>query len=436
MKNITFLTLLVALTTSISASAQEVLTLQDAVKKGLESNYNVRLAGNDLKTATNNNTYGNAGFFPKVDATIGGNLKSSSDETTALNGTKTSNSPQTVNASAGLSLSWTLFDGMNMFISKEKLDLLQQVGETALRINMENTTAQIIMSYNSIVQQKKLIKVFTEALNISLQRASIARKAKSIGAGSEVAMLKSEVDYKTDSANLIQQKLALSNLKADLNELLGRNPQQDFDVSDISLAPESINLSDIMTKGLEQNPSLIATRQQQTVSELDVKSAKSSQLPSINLNSSYTFNQYDYKNGSYDKMNSHGPFVGVTAGVTLFNGFKVRRNIRNAQIQLENAQVRTEQMEQALRTDIIKGYNAFTTNTALVDIEQKSLALAQRNLDIAIKAYAQGSISDLEMRETQKNFVDVSYRLINAQINLKNTEVELRRISGTLTVKN
>ena len=135
-------------------------------------------------------------------------------------------------------------------------------------------------------------------------------------------------------------------------------------------------------------------------------------------------------------MNSHGPFVGVTAGVTLFNGFKVRRNIRNAQIQLENAQVRTEQMEQALRTDIIKGYNAFTTNTALVDIEQKSLALAQRNLDIAIKAYAQGSISDLEMRETQKNFVDVSYRLINAQINLKNTEVELRRISGTLTVKN
>ena len=266
MKNITFLTLLVALTTSISASAQEVLTLQDAVKKGLESNYNVRLAGNDLKTATNNNTYGNAGFFPKIDATIGGNLKSSSDETTALNGTKTSNSPQTVNASAGLSLSWTLFDGMNMFISKEKLDMLQQVGETALRINMENTTAQIIMSYNSIVQQKKLIKVFTEALNISLQRASIARKAKSIGAGSEVAMLKSEVDYKTDSANLIQQKLALSNLKADLNELLGRNPQQDFDVSDISLAPESINLSDIMTKGLEQNPSLIATRQQQTVS--------------------------------------------------------------------------------------------------------------------------------------------------------------------------
>ena len=67
-------------------------------------------------------------------------------------------------------------------------------------------------------------------------------------------------------------------------------------------------------------------------------------------------------------------------------------------------------------------------------VSAEELTLAQKNLTIALKAYEQGSISDIDMRETQRSFVDVSYRLINAQINLKDTEVELRRISGTLTL--
>ena len=81
---------------------------------------------------------------------------------------------------------------------------------------------------------------------------------------------------------------------------------------------------------------------------------------------------------------------------------------------------------------ILKTYNAYTTAQSVVAIEKKALELAQKNLNIALKAYEQGSISDIDMRETQKSFIDVSYRLINAQVTLKDTEVELRRISGTL----
>lgn len=429
--------LILLITTAIggmSTSAQQVLTLKDAVTLGLENGYDIRIAKNDIGIATNNNSYGNAGFLPRVDATVGGNVRSSSDKTTLLNGTSTTASPSTVNATAGVSLSWTLFDGMGMFIAKEKLDLLQKQGETGLRVSMENTAAQIVSTYNALVQQKRLVKVFLETMDISKQRVTIAQTARNVGSGSEVALLKAEVDYKTDSSNLVQQGLALSNLKADLNQQLGRAPETAFDVEELPLTSSPMSYAEISAKAMEQNPSLIRARQELAISQLGVRDSKSAILPTVNLNSSYTFNQYDYSAGTNSKFRTHGPYVGVTAGIPLFNGFNIRRNVKNAQLQVGTAELRAQQLEQSLKTDILKTYNAFTTTQSVVDIEQRSLALARKNLDIALKAYAQGSISDIDMRETQKSYVDVSYRLLKGQVDLKNTEVELRRISGTLTV--
>ena len=434
MKKMLLILLATAALGGTSASAQEVLTLKDAVRLGLENGYSIQIAKNSSSIAANNNTYGNAGFLPRVDATVGGNIKASSDKTTRLDGSTTSVSPRTLNANAGVSLSWTLFDGMGMFIAKEKLDLLQKQGETTLRVNMENSAAQIISTYNAIVQQKQLIKVFTETMSISEQRVNIAQTAKRVGSGSDVALLKAEVDYKSDSSNLVQQNLALRNLKADLNQLLSRAPETAFEVEEQLPTIGPIAYPDIAAKAMEQNPSLIEARQDLSIQQLGIKEAKSAALPYVTLNSSYTFNKYSYTNGAYDALQSHGPYVGVTAGITLFDGFNIRRNERNAQLQVSSMEVRVQQLEQELRTSILKTYNAYTTAQSVVEIERKSLELAQKNLTIALKAYEQGSISDIDMRETQRSFVDVSYRLINAQVNLKNTEVELRRISGTLTL--
>ena len=418
----------------IRASAQEILSLQDAVRIGLENGYSIRITRNNCAIASNNNTYGNAGFLPRVDASVGGNIKTSSDKTSKLDGTTTSTSPKTVNTTAILSLNWTLFDGMGMFIAKEKLDLLQKQGETALRVSMENSAAQIISTYHAIVQQKQLVKVFSQTMSISEHRVKIAQTAKRVGSGSEVALLKAEVDYKTDSSNMVQQNLLLHNMKADLNQLLGRAPEATFEVEE-RLAPSTpIAYPNIVTKALEQNSSLIEARQELTIQQLGIKEVKSTTLPTINLNSSYSYNKYSYTGGTNDALRTYGPYVGVTAGVTLFNGFNTRRTVKNAKLQANSMEIRVQQLEQELRTSILKTYNAYTTAQSVVAIERKSLELAQKNLGIALKAYEQGSISDIDMRETQRSFVDVSYRLINAQVNLKDTEVELRRISGTLTV--
>lgn len=432
MRRIKYVAILSLLT--LGAEAQELLTVQDAIKIGVENAYSIRIASNEVAIARNNNSYGNAGFFPKVDATASASTKESTEKVTKLDNSTATTTPRTMSINGSIALSWTIFDGMGMFIAKDKLSLLQLQEETSLRASVESTMAQILSLYNTIVQQNKLISVYEQTMSISQRRMQIAKTGRAVGAISEVALLKAEVDYKTDSSNLVQQKLATENLKAEMNLLIGRAPETKFEVAGQSFEPIELSYKELLAKALEQNPALIRARQEQEVNQLNIKEANSRGLPSITLSSSYTYNSNSYKDAASNKLQSYGPYVGATASIPLFDGFNVRRNVKNARLAASNAEIRAAQAESELRTDLLKAFNLLTTTRTVVAIEQKSMELAQKNVNIAVKAYEEGAISDIEVREAQRSFIDVAFRLLKAQADLKNQEVELKRLSGSLSL--
>ena len=52
----------------IKANAQDVLTLENAVKIALENNFEIKISRNELKIDQVNVAYGNAGMLPRVAA--------------------------------------------------------------------------------------------------------------------------------------------------------------------------------------------------------------------------------------------------------------------------------------------------------------------------------------------------------------------------------
>jgi outer membrane protein len=192
--------------TCIKLSAQEPLTLFRAIKTGLENNYSIQILKNDVEIAGNNNTLGNAGFFPSVNLNAAqNNVINNSTDQKYFNGTEKdiSNAKNTtINASLGLN--WTLFDGFSMFISKDKLELLEQMSDTELQMIVETTVAAIIINYFGIVQEQKLIGVLRDAVDLSMTRKKLALAKISLGSGSKLMLLQSTVDLNADSTRLLQ----------------------------------------------------------------------------------------------------------------------------------------------------------------------------------------------------------------------------------------
>ena len=79
------LTILFAIA-SISASAQMVLTLDQAISAALEHNHDLFIAGLDAEKASNSATYGNAGMLPSVTATAGTNYSNQNSNLVRVEG--------------------------------------------------------------------------------------------------------------------------------------------------------------------------------------------------------------------------------------------------------------------------------------------------------------------------------------------------------------
>ncbi len=196
----TLITALVAFT-GLWLSAQEVLTDEEAVRIAMERNYGIRIARLDARSAELLNTAGNAGMLPRVDAIGQYTMDNSSTKQTFFSGDvrEADNADQRV-LDAAVQLNWTIFDGLAMFATKDRLEALELLGQTRARQQMEATIYEVLANYYRLVQLNKALIVQQESVRISRERLSIAEAAKSIGTASGLHVVQARLDLSTDSA--------------------------------------------------------------------------------------------------------------------------------------------------------------------------------------------------------------------------------------------
>jgi outer membrane protein len=425
--------LLLVVFSSFHLPGQEILTLPDAVRIGLENNYSIIIQKNDAQITSNNNTLGNAGFLPSVtlNATQNNTITNTHQETFS-SGAKDITGATNRSLNAGVQLSWTLFDGFSMFVGKNMLNILEEMGETEARITIENTLSSIILNYYGIIQQHKLIQVLEDAASLSLERKNIMQARIDLGAGSELMLLQSTVDLNTDSINLIREKASMQQTMADLNRLLARNPEIRFSPADSIVLNEALSFDSLLFNAQAQNSDLLLAHNNVALNSLAIKDAQSQRYPKLNLNAGYNYNQLNSETGYLQYNRSLGPSFGLSLTYPLFDGFNINRTIKNAKVELNTMENYLKDTDLGIHTDMYKLYIDYTTNLRIVRIELLNQEVAKKNVDVAFEKYRLGSINDIELRETQKKYIDAQYQLLLSQFQAKKAEIELLRISGEL----
>lgn len=417
------------------AGSQEVLSLQDAIRIGLDNSYAIQIARNNVEIATNNNTFGNAGYLPN----LGFNLNQSNNFQDRYqenaDGTSVSASGfPTYNLASAVQLNWTLFDGFAMFVRKEKLGLLQEQSQQMLRIEVKNTIADIVYTYYSIVLHEKLFRSYNEQLSLSRQRLDVAREKSKIGVGFGLQELQAEVDFRADSAQLVRQRNRVVNLKAELNMLLIRDPDVEFNIDMEIPVPLTVGADEVYEKIVSCNDALANARIMSQIVELELREAKSSRYPDVNLFSSYNFSRTGTPEGQMQLYRTLGPTVGVGVSLSLFNGFNATRRISNARILADNQRINLDNLSLRLKSAAFKMVNELNQAIELVRVEEKSASLALQNTEAAWERYRLGAISDLELRESQIKLLDAQTRLLQAQMNAQAAEIEIRSLTGEMEI--
>jgi outer membrane protein len=277
--------LIMLLVFTSKSQAQELLKLEDAVKIALENNYDIKLSRNDLKIDELNNSIGNAGMLPAVNATITNSNSILNSKQTQSDGTeRTLDGARNMNLSYGVGLDWTIFDGLRMFARKEQLNILQKQGEAELKLAILTKISDVYLTYFDLVQQQQQLTALDTAIVISQQRVTTADNRFRIGKVSKLEVLNAQVDLNVDNSLLLKQKEMIKTTKIRLNEILARDVQTDFIVSNAILVDDKLNLEEIKSLAEQQNPQLQAQVLAKNNAEQQLKQVKAGRYPTVKIN--------------------------------------------------------------------------------------------------------------------------------------------------------
>jgi outer membrane protein TolC len=283
------------------------------------------------------------------------------------------------------------------------------------------------------VQQQENLTVLDTAIVISKQRVTTADNRFKIGKAAKLEVLNAQVDLNTDQTNLLRQKELYENTKTYLNELLARDLTTSFKVIDTVVIDDKMKLADLLNVASQQNPQIQLALINKRVAELNLKQVKGARYPQVAVNTGYVFNNSESSLGFTQESNSRGLNYGVSASINIFNGFVQNRNEKIAKIQIDNSKIFIDQQTQSINSQLISAFQTYLTNIELVKLEGTNEDIARQNLDITLEKYRIGTITQLEVRAAQLNYVNARVRSSTAQFQAKNSEITLKQLAGNVT---
>ena len=408
-------------------------TLPELIATGLQNNYKLKIARNEEERRANNATPANAGYLPQVSVSAGydsgyGDVKTRqrATGTTTRQGAAVDHGLQ-----AGVDVDWTVFDGFKIQATYARLQELKRQGSTRTRMEIEDYVATLTSEYYNLIQQQIRSRNLRHAVKLSKERLRIVLERYTIGSASRLDLQQAQVDFNADSAQSLKQNEALATSRIRLYELmaidsLGTIPL----VRDTSILVDThLNRDTLLAATLELNAQLLDSRHDIRLAQQDYRAVMSRDYPYIKLYAGYSGGMNTYGAGANDRRTTHGADFGVKVGYTLFDGNR-RRERRNAQLDIDNAELARLQLEQTLRSDLADLWQAYTNNLRLLSLERENLITARENHYIAHERYMLGDLSGIEMREAQQSLLDAEERILVAEYNTKLCEISLNQISG------
>ena len=418
---------------TFNAFAQDVLSLDAAIKKALEKNYSVLITKNELEVAKAQNNFGNAGMSPQVslNGSLGGaNLNSYQEFSSGV--VQERNGAQSNNANASVNVNWVVFDGLKMFAVKKRLYQNEQLSVIELKQQMENTVYDVVVAYYDVVRINQLINSAKQNLSIYAERKKIAQLKYEIGSDSKVDLLLTQSDENKAKSSLLQLELQLLRAKGKLNTLMNEPVDSDFKTTDSIEVAYNPSLDELKKSIITSNSSILISKQNELISLQTIKEARSSNLPFVQLNAAYNFTRSQSQAGFVFLNRQMGLSAGVTAGWLLFNGGKNSKLIKERNLLYLNQKYRTDQTKQLIDAQVFMSYKAFELNKQIVSLEKQNLTDSKEVLDVSLERYKIGKTNLLETIETQKNLEDAQTRYIDALYNIKIAETELLKANGSL----
>mgnify|MGYP001271437755 FL=1 len=421
----------------VPVKAQDVLTLEECLRLGIENNLSLESSRNEIRKGEHTLSENRAKLLPQINAVVGFNdnfnppvsVTDGSAYGNPYNVTKTLQ----YNASAGIQLQMPLYN-QTVYTAVDIARTMNELNRLSYEKAREDLILQISKMYylsQNTAEQIALIKENISRLN---ELSSITQAFYDNG----MAM---EVDVKRVNINLENQRVQYDNAQSMLTQQLNLLKYViDYPADkEIALTPvDTENTTSVSLTGLDNNQyELQLLQSKQKLAEQQRKMIGQGYIPSLSLTGSWMYSAYTdkAKNWFHSGPSNHwynSSGIGLTLRIPIFDGLDKRAKMKKAKIEIENAKLSYENALKNMQTQYLNATNELMNSQRNFRKQKDNYLLAEDVYQVTTDRYREGIASMTEVLQDEMRMSEAQNNYINAHYNYQVTNLSLLKLTGQL----
>lgn len=191
-------------------------------------------------------------------------------------------------------------------------------------------------------------------------------------------------------------------------------------------ASKTWTLQECLDYAYQNNIQVRQSRNNQLSGIEDTKQAKAALFPSLVASTTQSYT--NYPSSEVTDNNSYTGTYGITAGMTIFEGGKLRTEVKRQKVQNQMDALSVEESVNDIRIAIVQAYMQCLYAADAVRINRSTAEASKAQHDRAEEMLRTGSISRVDFAQLQSQYSSDEYQIVVAGSTLDNYKLQLKQL--------
>lgn len=191
-------------------------------------------------------------------------------------------------------------------------------------------------------------------------------------------------------------------------------------------ASKTWTLQECLDYAYQNNIQVRQSRNNQLSGIEDTKQAKAALFPSLVASTTQSYT--NYPSSEVTDNNSYTGTYGITAGMTIFEGGKLRTEVKRQKVQNQMDALSVEESVNDIRIAIVQAYMQCLYAADAVRINRSTAEASKAQRDRAEEMLRTGSISSVDFAQLQSQYSSDEYQIVVAGSTLDNYKLQLKQL--------
>ena len=191
-------------------------------------------------------------------------------------------------------------------------------------------------------------------------------------------------------------------------------------------ASKTWTLQECLDYAYQNNIQVRQSRNNQLSGIEDTKQAKAALFPSLVASTTQSYT--NYPSSEVTDNNSYTGTYGITAGMTTFEGGKLRTEVKRQKVQNQMDALSVEESVNDIRIAIVQAYMQCLYAADAVRINRSTAEASKAQRDRAEEMLRTGSISRVDFAQLQSQYSSDEYQIVVAGSTLDNYKLQLKQL--------